>query len=149
MQGAVGMMFLRPWYDEEKADCPHCGNRFAESRLSAHISHCGCNPAFVNRLRESGIVGKMFRKYHPRSGSTEYYLVDSVQRQEVPVGGYLIRIPGPPENLMASRSYSVVRRNEYADSNLMPYRWGPCSAEEGREALKMLKEFVNGLEVKG
>ena len=82
----------------------------------------------------------MFRKYHPRSGSTEYYLVDSVQRQEVPVGGYLIRIPGPPENLMASRSYSVVRRNEYADSNLMPHRWGPCSAEEGREALKMLLE---------
>lgn len=149
MQGAVGMMFLRPWYDEKKADCPHCGNRFAESRLSAHISHCGCNPVFIGKLRDSGIEGRMFRKYHPRSGSTEYYLVDSVQRQEVPVGGYLIRIPGPPENLMASRSYSVVRRNEYADSNLMPYGWGPCSAEEGREALKLLKEFVNGLEVKG
>jgi hypothetical protein len=113
------------------------------------MERCGCNPAFVNRLRESGIVGKMFLKFHPRSGSTEYYFVDSVQRQEVPVGGYLIRIPGPPENLMASRSYSVVRRNEYADSNLMPYGWGPCSAEEGREALKLLKEFVNGLEVKG
>lgn len=120
-----------------------------QGRRERHMERCGCNPAFVNRLRESGIVGKMFLKFHPRSGSTEYYFVDSVQRQEAPVGGYLIRIPGPSWNLMASRSYSFTRRNEYVDSELEPSGWAPCSAEEGQEALRQLKEFVNGLEVKG
>ena len=134
---------------DEWGHCPHCGRSRPKKDLEMHKERCGYNPAFVNKLRESSIIGRMFLKFHPRSGSTEYYFVDSVQRQEAPVGGYLIRIPGPSWNLMASRSYSFTRRNEYVDSELEPSGWAPCSAEEGQEALRQLKEFVNRLEVKG
>ncbi|MBR6213347.1 MAG: hypothetical protein IKQ67_01705 [Candidatus Methanomethylophilaceae archaeon] len=67
---------------------------------------------------------------------------------ENPVGGYLIRAPDPPGNLLTTRSYSIVRRNEYAGSDLIPYGWEPCPPEEGRTALGLLKDFVNRLEVR-
>lgn len=122
---------------DDQIKCPYCGTWYYPDHIDGHKNRCGCNPALTNTMELS--KGRMFFKYHPRTGSTDYFFVIDVGCRAAPFSGIEFHIP--PKD----REYSVRIKplNEYAGENLEPKGWKKCTDKHARKAIEELLQYMN------
>ncbi|MBE6527315.1 MAG: hypothetical protein E7Z63_06080 [Thermoplasmata archaeon] len=105
-------------------ECEFCGIKSLDpGYIAEHEPICGCNPDFIQKLKESGIIGKIFRTRL----KTKYIRIDSVAPGSYPLRGCSIYV----NNLIRFTEYTVNPSDEFCcGSDMVPFDYVPCTVEE-------------------